>query len=140
QRGKIRGTYKLDGDKLTLTGTNEMYIDDGYKKDTSTVPFATVLIVGNDRLTIAGQEKETMKMVFRREGSPRLKPPSRPQEKPSSSVALGIFKKLKVNYAAYRTYADDGTFKSTGKAFRAKDAVFRTRFNRDGRFLFRVEQ
>lgn len=138
---EMTGTYKRTGNRVVLSGSNKMSSDDGYRKETNTVPFEMALKIEKDRLVVETHPDvpTNFTFAFRREGAPLLTAPQEPEPEPSTDEAKAVVAKVKAAYAAMKTYADEGTFESGGRGFRAKRAEFRTRFSADGRFLFRVD-
>lgn len=49
-KATTKGTYERAGELVTLQGTSEMYLDDGYSKGTQTVPYNLRLRVEGDEL------------------------------------------------------------------------------------------
>jgi hypothetical protein len=136
---KMSGTYTREGDVVTLTGNSETYMDDGYSKESNTLPYSLKLKVEKDRLTAIDFGDSLVILSFRREGTPKLNPPPKPAERPSEPAALALIELAKQTYAKIKTYSDDGTIKSDGSGFSAKDARFRIRYSNDGRFLYKAE-
>ncbi|MEO7454585.1 MAG: hypothetical protein ABIV13_07470 [Fimbriimonadales bacterium] len=137
---KLKGTYNLDKDVLSLTGTNEVYIDDGYSKEKSTQPFAMQLKVEKDRLTVIGLGPDTFKLVFRRKGTPLLEAPPKPKPADSDPKALDLIKRVKAAYASLKSYSDNVVLTSDGAGFRAKNAKIKIRFEKGGKFLLRADK
>jgi outer membrane lipoprotein-sorting protein len=141
---KMSGKYKIVNDVATLSGKSEVYMDDGYKKETNTEDFEMKLKVESDRLTVIDQDGGGDKLIFRREGASKLaaanqKPVNKQLGAQSDPKAIAFLKNVENKYKSLETYSDDGTIKSNGDGFSAKDARFKIRHAKDGRFLFRVD-
>lgn len=132
-----KGTYKRSGDKVVFSGKSGYKMDDGYKKDSGTRPFAYTMTYLQGALVLneGGQQ-----VIFARNGT---KPPhgllsQRPEPKKSDPRAMKILRDVENCYASLKAYSDDGEMSSDGTGFRAKHARFLTRFVRGKGFRFEV--
>lgn len=140
----MSGKYKIENDVATLSGKSEVYMDDGYKRETNTEDFEMKLKVESDRLTVIDQDGGGDKFIFRRAGSQKLaavkqKPVDRQLGTQSDPKAIAFLARVENKYKSLQAYSDDGTIKSNGDGFSAKDARFKIRYAKDGRFLFRID-
>jgi outer membrane lipoprotein-sorting protein len=137
-----KGTYKVEGDKVRLTGTTTMYMDDGGRKSNKSGPFRQTLTISGDRLLVEKMVSPTgeraLEAAFFRVGSPLAKVLEKPMPT-ASAEARQVILDLEKRYAALESYADEGTLKSSGRGFMAKEARFSTRFSRPGKFRFKVD-
>ncbi len=139
-RRDTKGTYRVQGQKVSLEGSSETFMDDGYRKETNTEPFKAELTFSGD--TLRGAAAVGPGFVYTRAGT-KLPKPAGPQktaqEKPDPAVDA-LIAKVEAAYAKLSRYADEGTMRSNGDGFMATEARFQTRFERPKKFLFKAEQ
>jgi hypothetical protein len=134
--GDTTGTYKRVAESLVLDGTEKLFMDDGYKKETTTDRVHRKLrIVGETLREDYGRE---VKLVFAREGAKVVvdEPHPKTPQVVRDPKAIKLLEEVTRTYGALTSYADEGTLTSSGDGFMAKDARFHTRFQRPRRFLF----
>ncbi|MBA3725479.1 MAG: hypothetical protein H0W86_03275 [Armatimonadetes bacterium] len=135
---KAQGTYSRTGDDLRLTGTMTSFMDDGYKKGSRSGPHQMSLRIENDMLAMRDGKNDPF--YFRKVGTGPPPIPPELQLEESDSAALALLRKVEKTYASLLSYMDAGTVKSGGGGFVAKDAKFRTLFQRPSKFRFEASQ
>ncbi len=135
---KAEGKFERAGESLELKGTMTARARDGQKESTESGPHRLSLKLENGMLTYKDGKGDAY--FFRREGTG---PPPSPPElklKASDPAAVALLRKVEKTYASLKTYLDTGTVKSQGGGFVAKDARFRTLFERPSKFRFEASQ
>ncbi|MBX3118562.1 MAG: hypothetical protein KF784_05825 [Fimbriimonadaceae bacterium] len=132
---KVKGTFRQEGNRVILKGTAQISMDDGYKKTAQTEPSEMSLTIAEGKLVI--ENADLGNVVFKREGSrPTLEASSESAEVGDYSEAAKLIKDVEGMYGKLNSYADEGTFESSGSGFMAKEALFETRFQRPKLFRF----
>lgn len=133
-----QGTYTLTAGSVQLEGNEKVVFDDGHAKNTDTRRLSQVAVIRNGQLWLSIGEE--FQIVFTRNGAKPILP-KKPQAPPlhSDPAAHALAKQVERRYASLTSYSDEGSVTTNGNGYRPKNARFRTRYQRGGKFLFEAD-